>query len=210
MALSAMPTVRGRTAGILAGALVAALLAAEPARAAATAGGAAPAEPQRAEVLATTSVDEMPPKMREAYIRGIQEELAAHGYDAGPVTGTVTPELVHAVREYQQDAGLPPSGEVTKELLDHLKFALPKVTRAARSAPVAGPTPPPGTRDYVRVVQAELDARGYAPGPIDGLVGPRTRAAVKRFQTDAGLEVTGNLHERLLEQIRAAAVTARR
>ena len=26
-----------------------------------------------------TSVDEMPPKMREAYIVGIQEELVAHG-----------------------------------------------------------------------------------------------------------------------------------
>lgn len=29
-----------------------------------------------------------------------------------------------------------------------------------------------------------LEGKGYDPGPIDGRYGPRTKAAVKRFQTD--------------------------
>jgi hypothetical protein len=39
-------------------------------------------------------------------------------------------------------------------------------------------------------VQRELRREGYYRGPIDGLIGPMTRAALARFQRDAGLYVT--------------------
>lgn len=39
-------------------------------------------------------------------------------------------------------------------------------------------------------VQRELRREGYYRGPIDGLIGPMTRAALARFQRDAGLRVT--------------------
>lgn len=76
-------------------------------------------------------VDAMPPVTRAAYLAGIEEELAAHGYDRGP--------LEAAIRAYQLDAGLPVDGVATKELLDHLKFVLPKVY-AAR-VPAEKPVP---------------------------------------------------------------------
>ena len=76
-------------------------------------------------------VDAMPPVTRAAYLAGISEELAAHGYDRGPLDA--------AIRAYQHDAGLPVDGVASKGLLDHLKFVLPKVY-AAR-APAGGPTP---------------------------------------------------------------------
>ena len=38
-------------------------------------------------VRVDTRVEEMPPGMANAYVRGIQEELAAHGYRPGPVDG---------------------------------------------------------------------------------------------------------------------------
>ena len=76
-------------------------------------------------------VDAMPPVNRAAYIAGIREELAAHGYDPGPLDA--------AIRAYQHDAGLPVDGVATKELLDHLKFVLPKVY-AARD-PAGGQAP---------------------------------------------------------------------
>ena len=39
-------------------------------------------------------------------------------------------------------------------------------------------------------VQRELRREGYYRGAIDGLIGPMTRAALARFQADAGLRVT--------------------
>jgi hypothetical protein len=45
--------------------------------------------------------------------------------------------------------------------------------------------------DLVRTVQARLAAAGFDPGPVDGKFGPRTLAAVQRFQTARGLIVDG-------------------
>ena len=37
-----------------------------------------------------------------------------------------------------------------------------------------------------------MAAKGYDPGPIDGKMGAKTRAAIRRYQSDTGFEVTGN------------------
>ena len=43
----------------------------------------------------------------------------------------------------------------------------------------------------VRVVQRTLRRQGWEPGPVDGLYGPRTKAAVTRFQVAARVGVDG-------------------
>ena len=43
----------------------------------------------------------------------------------------------------------------------------------------------------VKRAQSLLRANGYAPGPADGLMGRKTRQALKRFQADNGLPATG-------------------
>jgi peptidoglycan hydrolase-like protein with peptidoglycan-binding domain len=48
---------------------------------------------------------------------------------------------------------------------------------------------------YTTAVQKDLQAAGYDPGPIDGVYGPETAAAVQRLQTDNGLPVTGFIDE---------------
>jgi peptidoglycan hydrolase-like protein with peptidoglycan-binding domain len=53
----------------------------------------------------------------------------------------------------------------------------------------------------VRNVQSALSQLGYSPGPIDGLMGSKTRAAIRAYQIDSGLPASGEpsiaLHEHL-------------
>lgn len=49
----------------------------------------------------------------------------------------------------------------------------------------------PSGRMTVREQQAALRAAGFDPGPIDGIIGPRTRAAIRAYQQANGLTVDG-------------------
>jgi len=40
-------------------------------------------------------------------------------------------------------------------------------------------------------IQTALQRLGYDPGAVDGLFGPHTRAAIRRFQQAIGAEPTG-------------------
>jgi len=178
-----------------------------------------------------TSVDQMNPQMRHAYIIGIQEELAAHGYRPGPVDGVWGPQTTRAIQAYQRDAGLPTTGVVSKELLDHLKFAQPRVYArgynpypaqpapgyqppSAGYQPPAQPAPvyqpPPAYGSIVADAQLELQRRGYYDGAVDGLQGPMTRSAITQFQIDLGVPITGVADRTLLSQLQSAPPHIRR
>lgn len=49
--------------------------------------------------------------------------------------------------------------------------------------------------DGVREVQQALVDKGYDPGPVDGIMGTRTRTAIREFQSDKGIPATGRLDE---------------
>jgi hypothetical protein len=51
-------------------------------------------------------------------------------------------------------------------------------------------------------VQSALADRGYYHGEIDGVIGDGTRRAVRRFQRDAGLPVTGRIDSRTVRALR--------
>jgi len=53
----------------------------------------------------------------------------------------------------------------------------------------------------VKEAQQALREKGYNPGPIDGMMGPRTREALKSFQTASGLETTGTLNAATAEKL---------
>jgi DNA invertase Pin-like site-specific DNA recombinase len=61
---------------------------------------------------------------------------------------------------------------------------------AALIAPGAGYGRPHGS-ERVRALQRRLRRAGERPGPLDGLFGPLTEAAVRRFQRGQGLAVDG-------------------
>ncbi|MDA1132809.1 MAG: trypsin-like peptidase domain-containing protein [Proteobacteria bacterium] len=83
-------------------------------------------------------------------------------------------------------------------------------------APDGAFVPPPperggGAAPEVARIQAALAQLGYDPGPADGVIGPRTRAAIAAFQADYGLEVTSEINDQLnLALVVAHAAESRR
>ncbi len=71
--------------------------------------------------------------------------------------------------------------------------------RNARVAPHENYAPP---SDLVADIQQSLITLGYDPGPIDGVMGPRTVAAIKEYQNNYGLLITGQPSQPLLDHMR--------
>ena len=52
------------------------------------------------------------------------------------------------------------------------------------------------------LVQGALAQRGYYDGQIDGVLGPGTRSAIREFQRDNGLPVTGRIDSQLVQALK--------
>jgi peptidoglycan hydrolase-like protein with peptidoglycan-binding domain len=50
-----------------------------------------------------------------------------------------------------------------------------------------------GNRQQVLASQEALKQKGFDPGPADGMMGPKTRAALKEFQKAETINSTGRL-----------------
>jgi peptidoglycan hydrolase-like protein with peptidoglycan-binding domain len=113
-------------------------------------------------------------------IAGLQIALRQHGLYRGPVDAVQGPKTVRAVRVFQRRHRLAVDG-----------LAGPR-TRAAlgpRGRPLFGARAlRRGARGYdVGVLQFLLRRHGLRVGRLDGSFGPRTAAAVRRFQRRTGL-----------------------
>lgn len=93
-------------------------------------------------------------------------------------------------------------------------YSYPTTPVYAAPAPTVGympyplPAPPPSTVIFqtpanasVLRVQTALRQRKYYAGSIDGLSGPETRAAIRAYQVDRGLPVTGQIDADLLNDL---------
>jgi peptidoglycan hydrolase-like protein with peptidoglycan-binding domain len=58
-----------------------------------------------------------------------------------------------------------------------------------------------GGNTTVRDIQAGLQRLGYDPGPADGRMGPRTSAAIRKYQQDNGMAVDGQPSQAVLDSI---------
>ncbi len=54
-------------------------------------------------------------------VRNIQEALSEMGYDPGPADEIIGPKTTAAIRQYQEDHGLPIDGNATPELAAHMQ-----------------------------------------------------------------------------------------
>lgn len=63
----------------------------------------------------------------------------------------------------------------------------------ARSPGRAAGVKAPGSHTRVKAMQQALIDRGFNPGPVDGVMGPRTTSALMKYQKSENLTVTGQL-----------------
>jgi peptidoglycan hydrolase-like protein with peptidoglycan-binding domain len=102
-------------------------------------------------------------------LRVVQSLFTFLGRDPGPVDGKPGPRTRTAVMEFQRSLGVVPTGEADARVFSALKA---DAMRAFGHNQIAD----------VRLVQRILVAKGFDTGGIDGLVGPRTKAAITAFQ----------------------------
>jgi peptidoglycan hydrolase-like protein with peptidoglycan-binding domain len=127
-------------------------------------------------------------------VRSLQRQLAKAGFAPGHVDGLYGPRTERAVRSFQAARGLQVdgiAGPATRTAL---------ASRAPALYPGAGYVS--GGSRQVRELQRRVLRAGYAPGPIDGLYGPRTEQAVRRFQRAHRLPVDGVASPRTFADIR--------
>ena len=79
----------------------------------------------------------------------------------------------------------------------------PSVTPTPASSPTA--TGNGGTSEFNKQIQEELDQVGCMAGPVDGILGPQTDAAILRFQKAAGIEEDGELGPQTEAELKKAA-----
>jgi peptidoglycan hydrolase-like protein with peptidoglycan-binding domain len=76
---------------------------------------------------------------------------------------------------------------------DHSTAATP-APAASTSAPASPSTPAAIPSAAVKTLQAQLGQLNYYEGPVDGLMGPQTVAAIQDLQRQAGLPQTGTMN----------------
>jgi peptidoglycan hydrolase-like protein with peptidoglycan-binding domain/DNA invertase Pin-like site-specific DNA recombinase len=118
-------------------------------------------------------------------VRDVQRTLHRLGWQPGPVDGLYGPRTEAAVTQFQAATHVGVDGIVGPQTRGALKRVRTEPLR--RGAGFAQPEGSP----RVRVLQSSLQRHGFRPGPVDGLFGPLTQAAVERAQKARGVPVNG-------------------
>jgi peptidoglycan hydrolase-like protein with peptidoglycan-binding domain len=75
-------------------------------------------------IYAGTLYAQAPDQVQQNVMQGIQNQLARWGFYGGEIDGRPGPETTQAIREFQQQSGLPPTGRLDNRTLQALR-ALP-------------------------------------------------------------------------------------
>jgi len=59
------------------------------------------------------------------------------------------------------------------------------------------------TRADIKDIQSALNEAGYTPGPVDGVVGPKTRHGIREFQAAHKIPQSGKLDGKTLRELKA-------
>jgi peptidoglycan hydrolase-like protein with peptidoglycan-binding domain len=161
---------------------------------------APPVEPSAETAVAQPPLAGDAPKLvADPLVAEIQRELAALGRHQGPPDGLATPQTREAIGRYRREYGIGAGDTADPQLLEHIQFNR-RITEAARFTGAAGEEA--DERRRLRMIQTGLAELGYNPGRIDGVLGDHTKEAIRQFERDRSLPVTGTVSKALVEELR--------
>ncbi len=181
-----------------------------------------PAPPSRAAAASQAAPAAAPVDANKELLTAIQRELARLGLYTGTIDGLYGPRTKAAIATWQTAAGIAATGEPTPALLAAL--SKPVAAAAPATAPVPAVVKQAASTDEVaaavaraqelereqaaaalgkklRQVQEALNLIGYGPLTADGQLSQATSDAVRRFQLDNGLPVTGELSDKVVARL---------
>lgn len=138
----------------------------------------------------------------------IQTELQTLGYYSGDLDGLKGPQTQAAIEAFQRKQKLPVTGEASDTILARLQDPSAPAARVVKTKSIRlNETQQARTEQAslsqdtaqtvqqadpkVQALQRILSELGYAPGPVDGLLGGGTRSAIEAFEADRGMVPTG-------------------
>lgn len=138
-----------------------------------------------------------------------QRKLSAAGLYQGPADGRYNKELRTAIREFQSANGLKRKGSLNRATLEKMAITL---TEDQERIPVRPDDLAPAdkgdrprraifraTRAQIEEVQGMLRSKGLYKGEDTGRLNDETRAAIRQWQEQNGVPVTGTLNRVTLE-----------
>lgn len=135
-------------------------------------------------------------------VKHVQELLMKTGYLSGQADGSYGEYTEYAVQIFQDHAGLPVTGRVDDATLKALeeKGRYEKVENGKEKKDIVAKRGDKG--EAVRNIQHLLINQGYLIDSADGTYGNNTEYAVKSFQKEQGISVTGKVDGVTLAAIR--------
>lgn len=153
-------------------------------------------------------------------VQRVQGVLKDIGYYDGTVDGLTGPATRKAIEAYRQKMGLPVSGNIDEALLDQLGIASTTASVVPQPAPrneatgaVARQPATNAAQDQqklnARIVKIQAGLRAFGNNDIksDGVIGGRTKSAIREFQSLFGLPETGEPDEAVYAKMREIGLT---
>jgi peptidoglycan hydrolase-like protein with peptidoglycan-binding domain len=141
-------------------------------------------------------------------VRSAQQQLKTNGYYTGAIDGMNGPMTRAAIRKYQGDNNLAVNGRLDLQTREKLGLQ-PAATAGEASRAATGtnqeatgtnqaPALPAAT---VSAAQRSLKKKGFYKGNIDGAMTAETQAAIREYQKNSNLNVTGQLDSATLSNL---------
>ena len=165
-----------------------------------------------------TSRRDDPPSKKAAFratkdqITEAQNKLKSKGVYSGDPNGKLDPATRSAVKAFQKENGLSPTGSLNRATLEKLGVQLTEKQKlipvdqnqfASAKKSRTGPRTAPfrATKEQVSEAQRVLKSGGMYAGDESGKLDDATRDGLKKYQESKGLKVTGTLNQVTLSKM---------
>ena len=125
-------------------------------------------------------------------VQQVQKKLTDRGFRTGGVDGRMGPQTQAALVNFQKAEKLQPTGQLNRQTL--VALGVQKTDGTAAPAQKYD-------RATIRKAQETLNARGFKAGSPNGILGQSTSSALRSFQKQEGIVVTGRLNPRTLSHL---------